>query len=120
MVGLVVESAVESLLAELGPRVDGIADVARRYGCLRDFQQTDMAVAGVGTPVGVDTMGIGGKGDGQAVFQYVDIGGRQTNLDLAGTVGTGGVEHHVAVALFLAVGLALLCAHIKRHAHDCG
>ena len=120
VVGLVVERAMESLLAKLCPRVDSIADVTRCYCCLRDFQQSHMTMACIGAPVGVDTVRICSKGNGETVFQYVDISRRQTYLNLARSVGTGGVEHHVAVALFLAVVLTLLCTHIKRCTQDCG
>ena len=108
-----VERAVEAFRAELCERVDGVADVAGGDGRLGDLQQSHVAQAGIGAPHRVDRMGIGGVGHGQSVFQYVDIGRRQTDLNLSRTVGTGGVEHDIAVALLLGVARSFALCEIR-------
>ena len=109
VVALVVERSVEALLTFLGKGVDGVADVAGGDGSLGNLEQTLVAQAGIAAPDGVDRVGIGGIGNGQAVLEHVDIGRWQTNLNLSRAVGAGCVEHHVAVALFLSVCIFVLC-----------
>ena len=62
-----------------------------------------MGEAGIRAPRGVDGVGIGGIGNGESVLQHIDVGGGESDLDLARAVGAGRVEHHVAVALLLGV-----------------
>ena len=54
VVALVVQGAVKAFLPQLGEGVDGVSDVSGSDGCLRNFQQSHVVQAGVGTPKGVD------------------------------------------------------------------
>ena len=121
VVALVVEGAVKSLFAQLGEGVDGITDVTGRDGRLGDFEQPHVAQTGIGAPQGIDRVGVGGVGHEHTVFEHVDIGRREADLYFARAVGTGGVEHHVTIPLFLrgrsVVGLIgvvlLLCPSVS-------
>ena len=103
VVALIVKCSVESFLSELGERVDGVTDVAGRDGRFRDFQQSHVAQAGVGAPQRVDGVRVGGISDGDTVFQYVDVGRGESDLDFARAVGTGGIQHDVTVTFFFTV-----------------
>ena len=108
MVGIVVQRAVEGFLSvesQLGERVDGIADVTGRDGCLGYLHQSDMREAAVAAPMRVYVMGIRIIDDRKAVLEYVDISAGQADRDLAGTISTCCVQHDVT-----AVRLPLLFA----------
>lgn len=126
VVALVVERSVEPFLSELCERVDGVADVAGGDGRLGNFEQSLMTEAGVASPQGVHRMGVGSVGNGQAVLQYVDVGGGQSDLNFARAIGAGCVEHHVAVAFFFRMRrrVVFLCGgvhayHKEHHAAKC-
>ena len=102
VVALVVERSVEAFLAQLAEGVDGIADVSGGDGGFGYLEQSHVAQAGIGAPQGVDRVGVGGVGDGDSVFQYVDVGRGEPDLNFPGSVGAGRVEHDVTVTFFLA------------------
>ena len=103
MVGVVVQRPIEHLLpfqSQLGKRVDGISDIAGSDRRLGDFHQPDMGQAAVAAPVCIHIMGIGIVNGRKAVFEYIDISTGQADGNLAGTIRTGGIQHHVAAVCF--------------------
>ncbi len=74
VVGLIVKRTVEAVLPKLGEGVHGITDVAGGNGCLRNFEESLVAQAGIAAPQGVYRVGIGGVGHGQSVLKHVDVG----------------------------------------------
>ena len=113
MVALVIEGSIEALLSLLGEGVDGITYVTRGDGCLGNLEQPLITKACIAAPNGIDGMGIGGIGDRHAVLQHIHISRGQTYLNFTGTVGTGCIEHHIAVVLLLLAGRIILRIHYR-------
>ena len=101
MIGLVVKCSVKTILSQLRERVDSITDIASCNGSFSNLKQSLMTQTGIATPKRIDAAGIGCIGNRQTVLKHIDISRRQTNLYLTWTVGTGSVQHHVTIALFL-------------------
>ena len=109
MITLIVQRTIESLLTFLGERVHGITDITGSDSCLCNLEQSLMAQACIATPDGIHGMWIGGVGDRQTILQHVNICRRQAYLNLTRTIGTCGIEHHVAITFLLGVSILVLC-----------